>query len=122
MKILENMKNVFFAVFAERAKIWGVEFETRFPSEFVITNHAEDRIRERVSVKPKKMMRMVVKAWGSKETVPRLNKLAYAVQFGEDPKFMFYRMFMGYVWIFRTMYRKNCQTPQKILITVYRHV
>lgn len=123
MRIFQKIGESFFSFFANRAKIWGVDFESRFPSEFVISRHAEERICERVSVKSRKMMKLVVKAWMSNERVSNVNRLEYAKENGIDAsRHVYFRSFMGYVWIFGTQYRKNCQTSQKILITVYKIV
>jgi hypothetical protein len=121
-KTIEKIKLKVIGYFCQRAKIWGVDFESRFPSEFVISRHAEQRIQERVNVSEQKMMKMVVKAWYSRLVVPKVNMLEYRQQFsGErDRHAVRIRYFMGYIWIFRMIFRRNCAEHQKFLVTVYK--
>jgi hypothetical protein len=121
-KTLEKIKLRIVEYFCQQAKIWGVDFESRFPSEFVISMHAEQRMRERVSVSEHKMMKMAVKAWHSRLVVPKVNVLEYRQQFASerDRRNIRVRYFMGYIWIFRLIFRRNCAERQKLLVTVYK--
>lgn len=118
MKILEHFKRKLIKIFSEEAKVWGVAFESEFPAEFIITQHAEERFKERVHASKGKMMKMAVKAWQSEMEVPRTRYLEYRAKYDGNKK-AYFRYFMGYVFIFATIWRKNAKEPTKLLLTVY---
>lgn len=98
-------------------KVWGVEFETDLPAEFVITTHAEQRLIERLRVKKEKLAKVVVKAWYT-DDVPsaKVNRAAY----NYPAKNKRYREMMGYTWVFGYGHEsRSGLPPQKVLITVF---
>lgn len=113
-----KIKDRIFWYFAGKLKVWGVAFESEFPAEFIITQHAEERFKERVHSSKGKMMKMTVKAWQSEMEVPRTRFLEYRAKYDGNKK-AYFRYFMGYVFIFTTIWRKNAKEPTKLLLTVY---
>jgi hypothetical protein len=89
--------------------------------EFVLSIHAKERIAERVQVSPRKVMKMVAKAWRSNLAIPRINRLEYAKVYGTDPlaRVRSYRFYMGHIWVFRAKDGLGRSGTQKVLITVY---
>ena len=101
-------------------KVWGVEFESSLPPEFVISDHAEKRLNERVRMKPEKMKALVVKAWYAKPVnTPKLEKTQNrsSYYYGEE---RICRELMGKIYVFAYAYGKNRRpfSVQKVLITV----
>lgn len=119
--MIEKIKKRIIKYFENQSKLWGVEFESRLPHEYLITFHAEKRIKERVRVTDSKIMKMVVKASNSIENVTQTNMSDYEKKGGlRDYRHKrYFKSYMGYTWVFTYKYRKDANTPQKILITVY---
>lgn len=97
--------------------IWGVGLESDLPPEFYISDHAYERLRQRVGVKPENMKRLVAKAWYSKDVpVPRLalvnNKNAYLRRNRVG------RECMGKIYVFAYSKQRYPFPPQKVLVTV----
>lgn len=101
-------------------KLWGVKFETDLPPEFVISKHAEERLRNRVGVSKKKMSELVVKAWHTKDVqIPKLNKREYkAEHFYKYKRQKVCRELMGYIYVFAYSSGRAPFNSQKVLITV----
>lgn len=73
-----------------------------------ITEHARERIKQRLRTRDDKLMRLVWKAWCSKEiNIRKLDKAEY-----KNDEFEC-RFLMGYVFVFRNT------KEYKVLITVY---
>lgn len=90
--------------------------ETRMVwSEFVITNHARERIIQRIKCNPNKIEKLVIKAWYStKEPVPA-SFVWYQRAKGYRNENVKYRKFLGFMWVFEQNHR-----GQKVLITMFR--
>lgn len=101
-------------------KYWGIAFETDLPPEFVITNHALERINLRFKCKPTKIKRTVFKAWnhGTQPHPEFINRKLYRT--GEY-KGSIYRVFQGHVFIFKTRYDNKLGVARKTLITVHEY-
>lgn len=103
----------------KKVKIWGVEIESNLPPEFIITDHAFLRLKTRTNYDEKKIKKLVVKAWFSKEVVSK--KLFAKI---EDKKrrhsFSHYRFFLGNLYVFDIVHNKKLGYSQKILVTVYK--
>jgi hypothetical protein len=95
--------------------------EQAIQDEFILSNHAKERIAERVQVTSRKVMKMVAKAWRSKLAIPKINRLEYAKAYRDDSfsRARCYRFYMGHVWVFRIQNRVDGPGMQKVLITVY---
>lgn len=103
----------------KNVKIWGVEIESNLPPEFIITDHAFLRIKTRTNYDDKKIKKLVVKAWFSKEPVSKkfLSKIEDKIKrYGPTH----YRSFLGNVYVFRAVYSKRLGHFQKKLVTVYK--
>jgi hypothetical protein len=108
------------AFFLRYSKRYGVQFESSLPPEFVVSEHAEQRIRERFGLTDKKKMaKMVQKAFYSRQTKssPRItiakNRSEYK---GKKYKF---REMMGRVFIFAYSGARGELPPVKLLVTVF---
>jgi len=100
-------------------KLWGVKFETELPPEFIITEHAHQRLLGRLKCSEEKIKKVTIKAWFSKEKLPTTwsNKREYFDR--ERYKNSEYRILMGYLFIFDTSFIPKINAHQKRLITVY---
>ena len=99
-------------------KVWGVGFETNMPPEFVITNHAEERMKQRMSVSERKLKQTVIKAFYSKEvSCPKMNRKEYRTKMFHGKR-RIARELMGYTFIFCYSSPRSPLPTQKILITV----
>ena len=79
---------------------------------FVITEHARERLKERLRVSDRKIDRLVEKAWHSQNRNTKKIKLAtYTNQFHDKQRI--YREILGYVFVFAE------SKDKKTLITVY---
>lgn len=91
-------------------RYWGVEYESKLPPEFIITHHAEQRLKERFKCNPVKTKKIVMKAFKSKVPINIPNDQG-----------KIYRHFNGHTFVFDKQYRRQLLDYQKILITVYNH-
>ena len=110
------MKQLIHNLILKYFKTWGVKFMSDLPPEYIISDHAEDRMAERFGCKKDKISKIVIKAWHSREKVKKewLNKRKYFNQV----KGATYRYFMGYIFVFKVYYQKDY--TQKKLLTVYK--
>ncbi len=93
--------------------ICGVQLETE--PEFVISKHATKRLKERLNISDKKIKKVVVKAWHSKQHLSKkFNKVKYKQHFHGKGRIC--REYMGYVFVFA--YCSEGTPGQKKLITV----
>jgi hypothetical protein len=95
--------------FLRRLKYWGCEFEYNIPPEFVISDHAEQRLKERFKCGDHKLKKVTVKAWYSNEFVDK-SKI--------KDNGRIYRSFNGNVFVFKARFNKRIMAEQKILVTV----
>jgi hypothetical protein len=79
---------------------------------FVITDHARERLKERLRVSDRKIPRLVEKAWNSKNKNTKKIKLALYTNEHHDNK-RIYREVLGYVFVFKEI------KQGKVLITVF---
>ena len=103
-------------------KVWGVQFETDLPPEFIVSAHAEQRLLERVRCRKDKIQKLVVKAWYSKSVpIPKFEKTKNRTEYFYDRKRhnRVARECMGYVFIFAYEYNRHPFLPQKVLVTVF---
>jgi len=95
---------------------WGTKIETDLPPEFIITEHAYQSLVDRFSCRSDKLHKIMIKAWSAKDHPGPLfqrNSRRYH-------KEGIYKMFMGYVFVFRVRYNKKLGCAQKYLITVFK--
>lgn len=98
---------------------FGCEFEINLPPEFIITDHARQRLTERIGVSEKKMKQLTMKAWYCKERVKEeVKKRSEYYHKGKNKNIVF-RSCMGYTFIFKRAFTFGVPHQQKILITVY---
>ncbi len=87
-------------------------YQPRERKEFVVTNHARERIIERLKCHPSKIEKLVIKAWlSTKEPIPLEFRIR---QERKGYKGSTYRKFLGYIWVF------DATKHQKVLVTIYR--
>lgn len=96
--------------------IWGTKIETDLPPEFIITEHAHKALEQRFYCKPDKFHKIMLKAWGS-DVSPDHNYIRKAKHTHRKG---IYKMFNGFIFVFRTRYNKRLGFAQKYLITVYK--
>jgi hypothetical protein len=96
--------------------IWGTRIEADLPPEFIITDHATHALRKRFRCKKIKFHKIMVKAWNSKSS-PDLNYIKTARR--KHPRGI-YKIFNGYIFVFRLRYNKKLGCSQKYLVTVYK--
>lgn len=95
---------------------WGIKLEVDLPPEFIITEHADANMKLRFKCKPEKMYKIMLKAWKSEVIMPP----AYIGDRTKKHEHGIYKMFNGFVFVFRTRYNKKLGFSQKYLVTVFR--
>lgn len=100
----------------EHYDIWGTKIETDLPPEFIITEHAMDSMGVRFNCRPDKMHKVMVKAWRSMDK-PDWRWIKEADKKHEQS---IYKIFNGFIFVFRIRYNKRLGFSQKLLITVYK--
>ncbi len=95
---------------------WGTVIETKLPPEFIITEHACDALEKRFPCSSDKFHKIMLKAWRS-DANPGYRYIQEAKRTHERG---IYKMFNGYIFVFRTRYNKRLGFAQKYLITVYK--
>lgn len=96
--------------------IWGTAIETSLPPEFIITEHAYSKIEKRFNCRSDKIHKIMLKAWKTKE-IPDRDFIKRANQKYASG---IYKMFNGYVFVFRLRYNNRLGFSQKYLITVFK--
>lgn len=96
--------------------VWGIKIETDLPPEFIITEHALEKIKKRFNCNSDKMHKIMMKAWKTEETPSKefIQKADLNYERG------IYKMFNGYVFVFRVRYNNRLGFAQKYLITVFK--
>lgn len=111
------LKKIFKKELNELIIKFRVKFEDELPPQYVITKHAKGRIGQRFNVSDQKIRKITIKAFNSKEVVPKKftnrNKI-------KDYRGCIYRMFNGVVFVFKLEKKKNLPYQVKKLITVIR--
>ena len=95
---------------------WGIKLETSLPPEFIITDHAVSKIKTRFNCNPDKMYKIMLKAWKSTEIIDR----SFIAKKRSIHEKGIYKMFNGFIFVFRTRYNKRLGCAQKYLITVFK--
>lgn len=103
-----------------RKKYGSAGFESELPLEFVVTNHAKQRLTKRLSYPHKDIaLDLMLDAWHDGEDTPdtfKKNK-------GHKPKNCFskfvYKYYEGYIWIWGIKPHRNIPGGQKYLVTIY---
>lgn len=112
---------VFFKKFLKKFieknyKVWGTKLEVDLPPEFIITQHAENKFKQRVCCNQNKKHKIIVKAWNSKEKIRpgfiRRSRKLYGNKI--------YKLFNGYIFVFDIRYNRKAGFAQKFLITVFK--
>ena len=96
--------------------LWGTKIETDLPPEFIITEHALDSLEKRFHCSSNKFHKIMLKAWNSEQT-PGHDYIKIARE--QHPRGI-YKMFNGYVFVFRLRYNKKLGFAQKYLVTIYK--
>jgi len=100
-------------------KVWGVQFETDLPPEFVISKHAEQRFEERLGCSKDKMAKVAVKAWSAPEPdLKKWGRKIYNYSFKDNAAKIHYREHMGFLFVFAVYNKRMFLPAQKLLITL----
>jgi len=104
-----------------------------YPSEFLVTKHAQKRLMERINIRKDKIPKIIVKAWFSKRPDEISKKLQKAIDKDEIERIkqtiimnkkqlkyirFVYRELMGHLFVFTTRYDRIHGVTRKYLITV----
>ena len=100
----------------ERYDIWGTKIETDLPPEFIITEHACEALEKRFNCSSDKFHKVMLKAWKSTATPGYM----YIKEARKNHRKGIYKMFNGFIFVFRLRYNKRAGFAQKYLITVYK--
>lgn len=92
------------------------KLSNNFP-EFIITNHALERIRKRLGCNDAKIPSVVVKAWASKLTH---DDVSLSTKMSSHNAINVYRVFLGCVFVFALDEDRRFGGVQKTLITIFR--
>lgn len=95
---------------------YNVEFGN-WPADFLVTEHARERMVERLGVHPDKIGLMVYKAWLSKEPLPKSFVINKKIKLYRKRTYKFY---VGGIFVFKQRIFKNKDFTQKVLLTVIR--
>jgi hypothetical protein len=96
--------------------IWGTKIECNLPPEFIITDHAYESMSARFNCRRDKMHKVMVKAWRSDDKPDR----AFIMEAEKKHPRSIYKVFNGFVFVFRLRYNKVLGFSQKYLITTYK--
>lgn len=105
-----------------KIKYWGVGFELELPPEFIISTHADMRLRQRLVESKVDMPKLVIESWYDGENPPESFQPNMA---NIDPKMrkrfpkFKYKYYGNYIFIFGVRYSRFFHDGQKTLITIY---
>lgn len=119
MSVVVLATNMQLPTFIEKYfKVWGVGFESDLPPEFIISTHAEERMRERMKCSKDKMVKLVAKAfYGKSVPIPKLERIKNKTHYRYDER-RFAKEMMGFVFVFVMAEPRHPLPRQKVLITV----
>lgn len=101
-------------------RYWGVGFESELPPEFIVTTHAEMRLKKRLDYPHRhKLPKIMLDAWYDGEEPPESFDPERASRPEKHFSRFVYKYYLGYVWIWGIRYTKTIPEGQKHLITVY---
>lgn len=115
---MKKIKKYLIEKLTENAVAWGVECERKIPPEFIICEHALERLKERFYCEEKKLYKIVVKAWNNKEKVP-FGKIIKLKNSKSHKGNISYKTFNGFIFVFANYYNSILGFNQKTLVTVY---
>jgi len=95
---------------------WGTKIETKLPAEFVISEHAYDRMTKRLCFKKEKLHKIMLKAWNNQDEMN--GKWLYQAQKNHGRGI--YKQFNGNVFVFRIRRNYKLRVQQKFLITAFK--
>jgi len=96
--------------------IWGTSIETSLPPEFIITEHACKALERRFNCRSDKFHKIMLKAWSSDASPGR----EYIREARRTHRKGIYKMFNGFIFVFRIRYNNKLGFSQKYLVTVYK--
>ena len=97
--------------------VWGAALETSLPPEFVVTEHATQKLKTRFKCNSNKILKGTIKAWRSQE---RLRESFVRRKQRVHEQQGIYKSFNGYIFVFRLRYNKKLGCSQKYLITCFQ--
>lgn len=98
-------------------KCWGIKYEAELPLEFVITKHANERLKQRFNCSPDKLKKIVIKSWYSKDIMT--DKLYKKIRQKNKQPNIVARYYLGYIFVFATKRYAKYNILQKTLITTF---
>ena len=115
------MKKLIIRLIEKDCKVWGVQFETDLPPEFVVSKHAEQRFTERLGCNKQKMAKITVKAWNAAEPdLKKWGRKIYNHSFKDDAAKIQYREHMGFLFVFAVYPSRRPLASQKVLVTLMK--
>ena len=96
--------------------VWGTKIEADLPPEFIVTEHACNKLIERFKCDSKKFHKIMLKAWRSEEHIDK--EFIYRAKLTHNRGI--YKMFNGHIFVFRVRYNNRLGFSQKYLVTVFR--
>lgn len=118
--IIKEAQLGFADAFLQRAKMWGVCLPHELPPEFMVTRHAEHRLKERLFIgSSEEMKNHIIAAWYSKTHVPQEIKKDRRYTPPPWSGTLQYRIYRQRLYIFDERLNRKYQCMQKHLITVY---
>jgi len=114
--LINKLKRLLARYIEKHYDMWGTKIECDLPPEFVITDHAMDSMNGRFKCNPNKIHKVMVKAWKS-EYKPDWAWIREADK--RHPKSI-YKIFNGFIFVFRLRYNKRLGFSQKFLVTTYK--
>lgn len=103
-----------------KTRYWGVGFESELPPEFVITNHAEQRLKKRLNYAHRHQIpKLMLDAWHDGDKPPADFDPKKASRPTKYFSKFIYKHYAGYIWIWGVRYNKQIPEGQKHLITIY---
>src|SRR3990167_805568 len=94
---------------------FGVVFENEIMPEFLINDHAKERVMRRSDLQEYQVKQKAFEAWELGQDIPK-SKITTSFKYSRG--FYVYRLYQDLVWIFSCRKNKDMICSQKILITV----
>ena len=114
---MKKIKYSFLRKYIEKHyDVWGTRVESALPPEFIVTEHGCHALEKRFHCSSNKFHKIMLKAWNS-DANPGYKYIREARR--THPKGI-YKIFNGYIFVFRIRYNKQLGFSQKYLITVYK--
>lgn len=101
-----------------KIKYWGLGYESKLPPEFIVTQHAQKRLKARLEYPDRhRGAELTMEAWYQGKVPPET--FDQNRHRNSHHKNYAYKYYSGYIWIYGLRWNEHLGVDQKFLVTIY---